>query len=61
MGCNAIRVTHNPAADELIQTCNEQGMLVIDEAFDTWLYAKNGNSNDYAKWFNQTIDGDNQF
>ena len=60
MGCNAIRVTHNPAADELIQTCNEQGMLVIDEAFDTWLYAKNGNSNDYAKWFNQTIDGDNQ-
>ena len=60
MGCNTIRVTHNPAADELIQTCNEQGMLVIDEAFDTWLYAKNGNSNDYAKWFNQTIDGDNQ-
>lgn len=60
MGCNAIRVTHNPAADELIQTCNEQGMLVIDEAFDTWLYAKNGNGNDYAKWFNQTIDGDNQ-
>ena len=60
MGCNTIRVTHNPAADELIQACNEQGMLVIDEAFDTWLYAKNGNSNDYAKWFNQTIDGDNQ-
>ena len=60
MGCNTIRVTHNPAADELIQACNEQGMLVIDEAFDTWLYAKNGNSNDYAKWFNQTIDGENQ-
>ena len=60
MGCNTIRVTHNPAADELIQACNEQGMLVIDEAFDTWLYAKNGNSNDYAKWFNQKIDGDNQ-
>ena len=40
MGCNTIRVTHNPAADELIQACNEQGMLVIDEAFDTWLYAK---------------------
>ena len=55
MGCNAIRVTHNPAAESLIEICNEQGMLVIDEAFDTWTNLKNGNTNDYAKHFNQPI------
>lgn len=59
MGCNSIRVTHNPAADELIEACNEQGILVIDEGFDGWAWAKNGNSNDYARFFNQTIDASN--
>lgn len=60
MGCNSIRVTHNPAADELIEICNEQGILVIEETFDGWMYPKNGNTNDYSVWFNQTIDADNQ-
>ncbi|MBS5165433.1 MAG: S-layer homology domain-containing protein [Butyricicoccus pullicaecorum] len=60
MGCNAIRVTHNPAAQSLIEICNEQGMLVIDEAFDTWSNPKNGNSNDYAKHFKAQIGADNQ-
>lgn len=55
MGCNSIRVTHNPAAEELIEVCNEKGILVINELFDGWHKAKNGNVNDYAKWFNQTI------
>ncbi len=58
MGVNAIRVTHNPAADELIEIANRKGMLIIDEAFDTWVASKNGNSNDYAVWFNQSV-GDN--
>ena len=60
MGCNSIRVTHNPAANELIEACNEQGILVIDEAFDGWMYPKNGNSNDYSVWFNQTVGADNE-
>lgn len=59
MGCNSIRVTHNPASDELIQACNEQGILVIDEAFDGWAWPKNGNSNDYARFFNTMIDASN--
>ena len=37
MGCNSIRVTHNPAASILIEICNEKGMLVIDEMFDGWM------------------------
>ena len=38
MGCNSIRVTHNPAASALIDVCNEKGMIVIDEFFDGWMY-----------------------
>lgn len=60
MGCNSIRVTHNPAAKELIEICNEKGVLVINELFDGWHKAKNGNVNDYAKWFNQQIGAENQ-
>lgn len=59
MGCNAIRVTHNPAAQVLIDVCNEEGMLVVEEVFDTWSNPKNGNSNDYAKYFNQSIGSGN--
>lgn len=58
MGANAIRVTHNPAADELIEFANRKGVLIIDEAFDTWVDSKNGNIHDYASWFNQSV-GDN--
>ena len=60
MGCNSIRVTHNPAADELIEACNEQGILVIEEAFDGWLDVKNGNTYDYSNWFDVEIEDGNQ-
>ena len=60
MGCNSIRVTHNPAASSLIDVCNEYGILVINEAFDGWTEYKNGNVNDYGAYFNQTIDDNNQ-
>ncbi len=60
MGCNSIRVTHNPAAKELLEVCNEKGVLVIDEFFDGWHKAKNGNGNDYAKWFSQPIGANNE-
>ena len=55
MGCNAIRVTHNPAAPELVEIANRKGIMLIDEAFDTWTLPKNGNTQDYSKWFNVTI------
>lgn len=51
MGVNAIRVTHNPAADELLEICNKEGLLVIDEAFDCWESAKR--SKDYARFFSK--------
>lgn len=59
MGCNSIRVTHNPAAAILIEICNEKGMLVIDEIFDGWMHPKNNNSNDYSRWFNKQVGAEN--
>lgn len=36
MGCNAIRMSHNPPAPELLELTDRMGLLVIDEIFDSW-------------------------
>jgi beta-galactosidase len=36
MGCNAIRLAHNPPAPELLELTDRMGFLVIDEIFDCW-------------------------
>lgn len=36
LGCNAIRLAHNPMAPELLDLCDRMGFLVVDEAFDKW-------------------------
>jgi beta-galactosidase len=36
IGCNAIRVSHNPPAEEFLDLCDELGFYVIDECFDKW-------------------------
>ncbi|HEY4154537.1 MAG TPA: glycoside hydrolase family 2 TIM barrel-domain containing protein, partial [Puia sp.] len=41
MGCNALRTSHNPPAPELLDLCDELGILVMDEAFDMWKRPKN--------------------
>lgn len=41
MGANAIRTAHNPPAPELLDLCDEMGLLVMDEAFDMWQKKKN--------------------
>lgn len=35
-GFNALRFAHNPASREILNACDEIGMLVIEEAFDVW-------------------------
>ena len=39
MGCNAIRMSHNPPAPELLELTDRMGFLVMDEMIDCW-YAK---------------------
>lgn len=39
MGANALRMSHNPPAPEMLDLADRMGFLVIDEIFDSW-YAK---------------------
>jgi len=36
IGCNAVRTSHNPAAEEFLDLCDELGFYVVDECFDKW-------------------------
>lgn len=51
MGANAIRVSHNPPAPELLELCDSLGLLVMDETFDMW--RKKKTEHDYARYFNE--------
>lgn len=42
MGCNAIRMAHNPPAPELLHLCDEMGFMVFNESFDVWEQKKTG-------------------
>ena len=49
MGVNAIRTTHNPASEQTLQIAAELGLLVQEEAFDTWYGGKK--PYDYGRFF----------
>lgn len=49
MGVNAIRCSHNPPAPELLNLCDSMGLLVMDEAFDSWMQGKT--TYDYSIYF----------
>jgi beta-galactosidase len=49
MGVNAIRTSHNPPAPELLDITDRLGVLIMDEAFDTWEQTKT--TNDYGLYF----------
>lgn len=53
MGCNAIRVSHNPPAPQFLDLCDKMGFLVMDEAFDMWRKKKNKNKYDYHLDFDE--------
>lgn len=49
MGVNAIRTSHNGASPKFIKLCDEMGVMVFEESFDTWWKGKN--DYDYGKQF----------
>ena len=59
MGCNAIRMSHNPPAPEVLDLCDRYGMLVVDELFDIWQAQKydraHGYSVDWAQWWKRDV------
>ena len=65
MGVNAIRMSHNPPDPALLDLCDREGFLVMDEAFDEWkiLKGKEFGSNTheskgYSEWFEQCHEED---
>ena len=51
MGCDAIRTSHNMPAPELVELCDEMGMMMMIEPFDVWNWGKT--DNDYNQEFNE--------
>ncbi len=49
MGCDAIRTSHNMPAEELVELCDEMGVMLMAETFDEWDVAKCENG--YHRFF----------
>ena len=58
MGVNALRTSHNPPAPELLDICDELGILVMDEAMDMWRMRKT--RYDYSRFFDEWHERDVQ-
>ena len=56
MGCNAIRTSHNMPAPELVEACDEMGMMLMAESFDGWRTPKVPNG--YNKLFDEWAEKD---
>ena len=56
MGCNAIRLAHNPPDPELLDLTDRMGFLVVDEIFDCW--EKGKNPHDFHLIFNDWHEAD---
>ena len=55
-GVNAIRTSHNPPTPELLDLCDERGLLVMDEAFDEWRSGKTRGG--YGRFFDAWYERD---
>lgn len=56
MGANAIRTAHNPSAYQLMDLCDEMGLLVMNELYDMWHRPKN--TYDNARFFDEHMEQD---
>lgn len=58
MGANAIRTAHNMPAPELVELCDEMGMMLMVEPFDDWGFrpkSPNGYGAEFDEWAERDI------
>jgi beta-galactosidase len=58
MGANAIRTSHNMPAPELVELCDELGMMLMVEPFDDWGFrpkSPNGYGAVFAEWAERDV------
>ncbi|MFF7559603.1 glycoside hydrolase family 2 TIM barrel-domain containing protein [Streptomyces pseudovenezuelae] len=56
MGVNAFRTSHNPPSPQMIQVCEELGIVMLVEAFDCWKSPKT--RYDYGRFFDEWCEKD---
>ncbi|MGW2719258.1 glycoside hydrolase family 2 TIM barrel-domain containing protein [Streptomyces sp. NPDC001492] len=56
MGVNAFRTSHNPPSPQMIQVCEELGIVMMVEAFDCWRTGKT--KYDYGRFFEEWCEKD---
>ena len=58
MGVNAIRTSHNMPAPELVELCDEMGVMLMVEPFDDWSFrpkSPNGYGSVFSEWATRDI------
>ena len=59
MGANAVRTAHNMPAPELVDLCDELGLMVMVEPFDDWGFhpkSKNGYGSIFNEWAERDVE-----
>ncbi|MEU5096474.1 glycoside hydrolase family 2 TIM barrel-domain containing protein [Streptomyces sp. NPDC020996] len=56
MGVNALRTSHNPPSPQMIEVCEELGIVMMVEAFDCWRTGKT--TYDYGRFFDEWCEKD---
>ena len=58
MGCDSIRTAHNMPGEEQLEICDEMGIMVMAESFDSWAAAKcrNGYNLFFRDWWRRDIE-----
>ena len=57
MGCDSLRTSHNMPCEEQLEVCDELGIMVMAESFDSWQLAKvkNGYNLFFDDWWKKDI------
>lgn len=56
LGCNAIRLSHNPYPKFVLDWCDQNGLLVFDEAYDKWDSQYYGKGNAFDEYWRADVE-----